>query len=51
MHNSKKGGINWYHYFTKILLLILILFTIKYQINCLDIIIQEDKAPAHSLKY
>ena len=37
--NSKKGGINWYCYLTKILLLILIPFAIKCQINRLDTLI------------
>jgi len=49
--NSKKGGIDWYRYLTKILLPILIPFAIKCQINCPDTLIQEDKAPAHSLKH
>jgi hypothetical protein len=48
---AKKGGINWYQYLTKCLLPILIPFAIECQINRLDTIIQEDKAPAHSSKH
>ena len=46
--NGKKGDIDWYHYLTTILLLILIPFSIEYQIDRLDTIIQEDKAPSHT---
>ena len=49
--NGKKGGINWYCYLTMILLPILIPFGIECQINCLDTIIQEDKAPAYTSHY
>jgi hypothetical protein len=49
--NSKKGGIDWYRYLTKILLPKLIPFAIECQIDRPGTIIQEDKAPAHTSKH
>jgi len=46
--NGEKGGIDWYRYLTTILLPILIPFGLECQIDRLDTIIQEDKAPAHA---
>jgi len=49
--NDKKDGIDWYHYLTTILLPILIPFGVECQIDHPDTIIQEDKAPAHTLHH
>jgi hypothetical protein len=44
---SDKGGIDWYHYLTTILLPIsFILVVMECRIGRPDIIIREDKAPA-----
>ena len=48
---SSKGGIDWYRYLTTILLPILIPFGVECQINRPDTIIQEDKAPSHTLHH
>lgn len=49
--NSTKGGIDWYHYLTKCLLPVLILFAIECQIDHPSTIIQEDKASSHASKH